>query len=135
MKNGMTNSEMLEALSDAEARIRELEAVGKDALFVLTYPTQAIFAQRSGPDSFQLRECDIKTAKEMQQCGYMYIDDDGNGPYFTDSKNYADRYLHSWAVFKVAPRDGHVCDYELAYGKCRKCLAIERALTEHKEQP
>jgi hypothetical protein len=105
---------------------RKLEEASSGTLFVLTYPTGAKASTRRSPDSFELRECDIKTAKEMQRCGFMYIDDNGHGPFYIDSEEYANRYLHSWPVFKIAPSDGHVCDYEHAYGKCGQCAAIDQ---------
>lgn len=70
-----------------------------------------------------------REAKEppMQQCGWMYIDDDGHGPFHCDSEKYANRYLHNWAVFRRAPAGGHVCDYKLAYGCCSQCAVIDHA--------
>lgn len=96
-------------------------------LFVLTTPTGGKYASRNAPDSWELRECDIKTAIEMQQFGFMYIDDNGHGPFYIDDEKYAKRYLHYWPVFKKAPPDGHICDYKLSYGKCSKCASIAAA--------
>ena len=68
----------------------------------------------------------VEDAKDaaLQQCGWMYIDDDGYGPFHCESERNAKRYLHHWAVFKRAPADGHVCDYKLAYGQCSQCATL-----------
>lgn len=67
-------------------------------------------------------------AAATQHCGWFYIDDDGNGPFLTESEKYASRYLHAWKVFKVPPSDGHTCDYTLAYGCCSQCETIDAAM-------
>lgn len=59
--------------------------------------------------------------------GWLYIDDDGNGPFWTGSKANAERYLASWPVFRIAPPHDGECirvndlGETLAYGCCRIC--------------
>lgn len=63
----------------------------------------------------------------LQPAGWLYINDDGIGPFYTAEARYADRYLHNWEVFKKAPADGHVCDYKGGYGVCTQCEALSLA--------
>lgn len=63
----------------------------------------------------------------FRHAGWMYMDDDGHGPFWTGSKTNAARYLASWPVFRPAPpHDGecirvNIHGEALAYGRCRIC--------------
>lgn len=100
----------------------------------------AAFIAAANPDVVLGLIADLRAALQAQQgdaatqqCGWLYIDDDGHGPFFTESEKYAGRYLHSWKIFKTPPSDGHTCDYTLAYGCCSQCLAIDAALAARRE--
>lgn len=69
----------------------------------------------------------------VRAAGWLYMDDDGNGPFWTDSERNAERYLSYWPVFRNAPEDGHICRYHNergeanAYGICHDCYQLKRA--------
>jgi len=57
---------------------------------------------------------------KLESCGYMYMDDDGNGPFWTSREEHASRYLASWPVFRKA-RAHQECESGMAYGVCSMC--------------
>jgi hypothetical protein len=57
-------------------------------------------------------------------CGWLYMNDDGAGPFFTE--RMPNRYLNEWPIFEREPEDGHKCERDgVAYGECHLCIALD----------
>lgn len=63
----------------------------------------------------------LKSPEGLEPAGYMYYDDDANGPFWTPNFEVANKYSASWQVWQKK-RD-HVCTSGLAYGLCPTCIA------------
>ena len=63
--------------------------------------------------------------ENLRSAGWLYMCDDGYGPWYTAQYDNARRYLNHWEIFERVPSDGHVCERTQAYGECIHCLRLK----------